>query len=219
MSLATAIRTKVEKAPPGALFSLDDFAGVGSREKRGAAKVALHRLAAEGVIRRARRGIYWKSARSRFGPGRPLMADVAVKASEGKSLGPTGWLASHTLGLSTQVPASPQFVVVGAAPRSVPGVIFHTRAYPKRAGLRYEEIALLEVLRGWPRSVEGSWSDLAWAVRNLSAHGRIDLADVEKVARFERPLALRERLARLRREIEMKPSSVDDTGTASKRGS
>ncbi len=212
MTMAKVIRTAVEKAPTGALFSLDDFLREELEESRGAVKVALYRLAAKGLLRRARRGVYWKSARSRFGPGRPLMADLAVKVSEGKGLGPTGWLASYGLGLSTQVPVTPEFVLVGDPPRSLPGVIFHTRTYPKRAELRYEEIALLEVLRAWPRYAEGSWSGLVRAVRNLCAHGRIDLTHVAEVARFERPRTLRERLARLRRDVGVGTSVSDEAG-------
>lgn len=202
MKLATRIKSTIERAPAGTVFTLDDFVRNSPEENRGAVKVTLHRLVNHGVLRRVRRGVYWKTAHSRFGPGRPSMADVAIRVAEGKGVGPSGWLASNTLGLSTQIPATPEFVVAGDPPRSLPGVVFHTRAYPKRSELTYEEIALLEVLRAWPNYSSGSWGDLSRAVRNHSTRGRIDLRRVEGVAKFERPRSLRKRVARLRGELE-----------------
>ncbi len=213
--MTTMIRTEVEKAPAGALFSVDDFVRDSRDVSRATVKVALHRLAAKGVLRRARRGLYWKSARSRFGPGRPLVEDMVVKLERGKGLGPTGWLASHVLGLSTQVPAVPEFVLVGDPPRSMPDAVFHTRANPKRAELRYEEIALLEVLRSWPNHVEASWSDLTRTVRDLCVHKRIDLPHVAEVVRFERPYALCERVEHLRWDVERRPLTPDKLSPAS----
>lgn len=211
MKTATAIRNKIEKAGPGALFSIDDFVSDSLEHKRETVKVTLHRLATKGILTRARRGLYWKSARSRFGSGRPLIEDVVVKVGEGKGTGPTGWLASHTLGLTTQIPAKPEFVVVGGVPRSIPGALFHTRVNPKRAALTFDEVALLEVLRSWPRYVDGSWSDLVGAVRHLDAKHRINLRRTADVARYERPHVLRERLARLRHEVEVPSSAYAST--------
>jgi|GEM_PF-1040251 len=209
MKTATAIRNKVEKASPGTLFSIDDFVSDDLKHKRETVKVTLHRLATKGVLTRARRGLYWKSARSRFGSGRPLIEDVVVKVGEGKGTGPTGWLASHTLGLTTQIPAKPEFVIVGGVPRAIPGALFHTRVNPKRAALTFDEVALLEVLRNWPRYVDGSWPDLVGAVRHLNADHRINLRRTADVARYERPHVLRERLTRLRHDIDA--LSIGDT--------
>ncbi len=144
-----------------------------------------------------RRGLYWKGVKSRFGPGRPRPEDVVNEVAEGRGVGPAGWSASHALGLSTQVPAVPEFAVVGPPPTGVPGVRFHSRRNFARLGLRYHEIALLEVLRDWPDYVERDWSDLERMVNRFRDDGRIRPNRVLKAATEEKAPALRARLTEL----------------------
>jgi hypothetical protein len=117
--------------------------------------------------------------------------------AEGRGIGPAGWSASHALGLSTQVPAVPEFAVVGPPPTGVPGVRFHSRRNFARLSLRYHEIALLEVLRDWPDHVERDWSDLERAVIRFRDDGRIRPNRVLKAATEEKVPAVRARLTEL----------------------
>lgn len=159
---------------------------------------AFSRLAAEEEsLLRVRRGLYWKGVKSRFGPGRPRVEDLVREVAGARGVGPAGWSASHALGLSTQVPAVPQFAVVGPPPTGIRGAKLHSRRNFARLGLRYEEIALLEVLRDWPVHVDVDWSDLKRTVIQLRDDGRIRPDRVRKAATEENSPALRERAAAL----------------------
>src|SRR5437870_195223 len=107
MSIAREIKDEVGSADPGTFFSSTQFHG-----PRAAVESALSRLASDGHLRRVRRGLYWKGVKSRFGTGKPRPAEIALAIAKDRAIGPTGWTASHALGLSTQLPAVPEFAVV-----------------------------------------------------------------------------------------------------------
>lgn len=192
-STAATVRSKVARSRPGTFLRVSDVHG-----SRRAVESAFSRIAAEEEsLLRVRRGLYWKGVRSRFGPGRPRAEEIVREVAGPRGLGPAGWSASHALGLSTQVPAVPEFVVVGPPPTGLPGVKFHSRRNFARLGLAYEEIALLEVLRDWPEHADAEWADVLRRVSELRNDGRIRLDRVSKAAAQERAPALRERIARL----------------------
>lgn len=192
-SVAASIRSRVMRSRPGTFFRVSEFAG-----PRRAVESAFSRLAAEEEsLLGVRRGLYWKGVKSRFGPGRPRVEDLVREVAGARSVGPAGWSASHALGLSTQVPAVPEFAVVGTRPTGIGGAKFHSRSNFARLGLGYEEIALLEVLRDWPAYVEADWSDLERTVAQLRDDGRIRPDRVRKAAIEESSPALRERAAAL----------------------
>lgn len=185
---------------------MSDFEG-----PRRAVESAISRLTAENEsLLRVRRGLYWKGVKSRFGPGRPRTEDVVLEVARTRGVGPAGWSASHALGLSTQVPAVPEFAVVGPPPTGIAGAKFHSRRNLGRLQLRHDEIALLEVLRDWPSHAEGDWTDLERAVASLRADGRIRPDRLRKAAAGERAPALRERIAALFAD----PSPVAPSDTA-----
>lgn len=192
-TVAGSIRSGVRRARPGTFFDISEFDG-----SRRAVESAFSRLVAEDdSLVRVRRGLYWKGVKSRFGPGRPRAEEVATKVAEGRGIGPAGWSASHALGLSTQVPAVPEFAVVGPPPTGVDGARFHSRRNFARLGLHYDEIALLEILRDWPSRTDSDWSDLERAVTKLVDEGRIRPSRILKVATSERAPAMRSHLIAL----------------------
>ncbi|MEW6058839.1 MAG: hypothetical protein AB1551_01630 [Actinomycetota bacterium] len=165
---------------------------------RRAVESAFSRIAAEEEsLLRVRRGLYWKGVKSRFGPGRPKTEDIVREVAGPRGLGPTAWSASHALGLSTQVPAVPEFAMVGPPPTGIREVNFHSRRNFARLGLGYEEIALLEVLRDWPEHADAEWADVERTVSELRNDGRIRLDRVGKAVAGERAPVLKERIARL----------------------
>ncbi len=193
MSTASTVHSRVTRSQPGTFFHVSDFEG-----PRRAVESAISRLAAEDEsLLRVRRGLYWKGVRSRFGPGRPRTEDVVLEVAGTRGVGPAGWSASHALGLSTQVPAVPEFAVVGPPPTGIPGARFHSRRNFARLDLRPNEIALLEVLRDWPVHTEVDWTDLERTVVRLRTDGRIRPDHLRKAAAAERAPALRERVADL----------------------
>ena len=201
VSTAAEIRSRIDRSRPGVFFSVDDY----PVEKRVAAETALSRMVSEGKVLRARRGLYWKGGKSRFGPGRPAPEAIARKVMEGRGFGPTGWSATSSLGLTTQVPAHPTFVVVGAVPGGLNGVEVRSRSNLERVrlNLTFLEIALLETLRDYPRYVDHDWQDLSAHVRELAADGNLRLDRVVRAAAGERSREVRELAIMLNDESQM----------------
>ena len=65
-----------------------------------------------------------------------------------RGVGPSGLSAARALGVSTQIPAKPEFAVVVGRYEALKGMFrIHTRKNAARLDLTAQEIALLEVLR------------------------------------------------------------------------
>lgn len=202
MTLTGDLRERVQSAPAGSFWRVEDVAG-----PRSAVDTAFHRLAAEGELVRVRRGLYWKGARSRYGPGRPSALDIGLAAA-GRGAGPTGWAAARALGLTTQVPAVPELAVVGRPPTGVDGVRYRSRSNYGRLELRPLEVALLEALREWPKFTEGGRADLLEAVRRLADEGRIDFERTAAVTEHEPSPRARELIRRLSEEVSCSPEAA-----------
>lgn len=198
-STAAEIRSRIDRSRVGAFFSVADY----PPERRVAAETALSRMVSEGRVLRVRRGLYWKGGKSRFGPGRPAPEAIARKVADGRGFGPTGWSASSALGLTTQVPARPAFVVVGPVPTGLYGVEIRSRSNLDRVrfGLSFGEIAFLEVLRDYPRYVDPDWDELKAHVRSLVAEGRLRLDRVTKAVEGERSPRVRDLIRALNDEL------------------
>lgn len=192
------IRNKVERGRAGSFFRVSDYDG-----PRRAVESALSRLALAGDLVRVRRGLYWKGANSRFGAGRPRAKEVALQIADHRGTGPCGWSASHVLGLSTQVPPKLDLAVVGPPPSSIPGVRFHSRRNLERLKLNYLEVALLECLRDWPRSVEADWSALVERTVELTSEGKIRLDRVLSAAAGEFAPEVRKRMKMLHEVVSV----------------
>jgi len=199
MSVAETVRSRVDRSPVGTFFLASHFEG-----SPRAVESALSRMVKEhSSLCRVRKGLYWKGVRSRFGMGRPDPVAVArtVARASGRCLGPTGWSASLALGLSTQLPAMPEFAISGPAPTGVSGVRFRSRLNPARNGLGYLDIALLEVLASWPRRSEADWEDLLAVSRRLAKEGKLHLKRIEKAASSENSRLLRANFAKLAEDL------------------
>ncbi len=198
MSVAETVRNKVSKASVGSFFTVSDFPG-----SRRAVESALSRLAAENPrVVRVRKGLYWKGVRSPFGVGRPRPRE-AIRKLAGRGSGPTGWSASYALGLSTQVPPVEEYVTVRVHSPTLRGVRFHGRTNLDRTSLNEAEIALLEVLRAWPRYVEADWADVVSTVGELESKGVIRLDRVFKVGMKEKSPQARDLLRRLAEDLSL----------------
>lgn len=157
----------------------------------------MSRLAAEGEVVRVRRGLYWKGPKTRVGMPLPRPIEVALEVA-GPGSGPAGVSAAHELGLTTQVPATEQVAVAGRVPSPVPGVRFVARSIERRlGGLRPVEVALLEVLRDGPRTVEGPWGKVAEVTQQLVATGEIRPEVIAGQLPYEHHVAARQRWSEL----------------------
>jgi hypothetical protein len=149
MSAAARVRAHVTAAP-GALVTAGEIPGVSIP----AASRALSRLAASGAIVRARKGVYYVPRDTLLGPSRPAAARLTERILEGRAR-PTGTTAAHLLGLTTQMPAQPEYAAyVIAPPRGATAGRMALRPRARRHSLPPADAALLEVLRDGGRHSE-----------------------------------------------------------------
>lgn len=199
-SIAELVRERVEHTPVGAF--VHTFELVDSLGSRSAVEVALHRLTRSGTpLVPVRRGLYFKGKNTRYGTTRPdpLRVGYEIAHSRGytSGVGPAGYSAARALDLTTQVPSRHEIAVPGRTPADTSGVHFTSRSGVARSGLRPLEVAVLEILREWPRYSEESWATLRVRVGELAARGAVDPATVRRAAHLERHLAAREYADRL----------------------
>lgn len=163
---------------------------------RAAASSAVSRTHRHGDLVAIRQGLYFKGAKTRYGMTYPSSEQIAVEGNVG--VGPTGYTAARTLGLTTQVPTQPTLTVAGPVPTSIPGVKICKCNNLRRRTLRYTEIALLELLRGeWESTVDGGWSALASAFDVAVRAHQIRPTVLAEAVRSERSPAARENFTRL----------------------
>ncbi|HEY5178505.1 MAG TPA: hypothetical protein VIJ07_01800 [Dermatophilaceae bacterium] len=212
LPIATLVRERVESAPVGSFVHTFDL--VESLGSRVAVEAALHRLSRSDVpLVPVRRGLYFKGKSTRFGRTRPdpLRVGYEIAHTRGytSGVGPVGYSAARALGLTTQVPARHEIAVPGRAPADLTGVHFTSRSGVGRAGLRPLEVAVLEILREWPRYAEGTWATFCARVGDLAARGEVDPVSIHRAARLERHLGARTHADRLLADI-----GDDNAGTA-----
>ncbi len=181
MSVAATIRRRVDEARPGSFFHVEHEA---EHAPRRAVETAFFRLAREGKVIRARKGLYWRGYPSRFGTGAPSPLEVALEVL-GPGTGPTGWAATNVLGISTQVPPRPELVTLGPVPMGLEPIRVRSRRNEARRDLRFLEIAVLEALRDFPTYAETDWLGFARALKQLATRGEIDLEKVRRAVRAE----------------------------------
>ena len=117
MDLNTEIQvlTKMKKAKGGALFFVEDFLRFGNAK---AIAKALERLVQKGDITRVARGMYARlEVDPVIGPVMPGLERIAraVAKRDKARIVPTGVMAMHLLGLSTQIPMNIIYLTDGAA--------------------------------------------------------------------------------------------------------
>lgn len=183
-STAAAIRRKVAHARPGTFLRVSDLAK--NAHSRHAVEHALSRLAASGSpLVRARKGLYFRGAESRFGKTRPRPLDVALEVARDSGAGPAGWTALRALGITTQLPSIDEVAVVGAPPAGIDGIRFHVRRNAGRLHLTFHEIAALEAIRAWSTHGDRDLGELGEAIGALVADGRIRPDRLAKAANRE----------------------------------
>ena len=170
-------------------------------EDRASVDAALRRLVGELPLTRVRRGLYYKGRPTRFGPTRPSPLAVAYEICREHGMetgvGPSGYSAARALGLTTQVPAREEIAVPGRCPDDLPAVHFVSRSFAARTGLLPDEVAVLEVLREWPRFSERGWGELVSSVVELTAARKVRPEALRDAARRERHAASRSLVAEL----------------------
>jgi hypothetical protein len=114
-SVDSKVIQKIKKARRGSLFFADDFLRFGNSK---AVTKALERLVIKGELNRVARGIYARlEIHPQFGPVPPTLEELAkaIAKRDKAKISPTGVLALHQLGLSTQVPLNAVYLTNGSA--------------------------------------------------------------------------------------------------------
>ena len=197
-SITASVREQLAAIP------IDTF--VWSRDVVGpsaAVETALSRIAAEveAPVLRVRKGLYWRTQWTRFGPSRPGTRQIAFEIT-GPGTGPAGVNAAHTLGLTTQVPGTEYYAVPGRPPRPIWGVKFLARPYHRRElGMRPLEVAIIEVLKAGDAVIEAEWPDVVKRVSELIDGGHVRVDVLRLAVRREHDLTVREQFAAIDLEL------------------
>ena len=115
LNIELQVLTKMKKAKGGALFFVEDFLRFGNAK---AIAKALERLVQKGDITRVVRGMYARlEVDPVIGPVMPGMESIAraIAKRDKARIVPTGVMAMHLLGLSTQIPMNIIYLTDGAA--------------------------------------------------------------------------------------------------------
>lgn len=107
------IEQKIARSKKGELFVPSDFRGLGTEA---AIKMALSRLAKEGVLKRIAHGLYLLPKEDPiFGPILPSLEEIAeaIARKEKIRIKPAGAYALNKLGLTTQVPTKLVYLTDG----------------------------------------------------------------------------------------------------------
>lgn len=159
----------------------------------------LSRLTRSGVLRRVRRGLYWRGTSTRLGMAPPPSDRFIDEVIDTPGVGPAGWSAALALGLSTQVPRHESIAVPSRTPRNLGSIRIVSRAASTKRRdekLRPAEVALLEVLRDWNTLVEVTPGTAVGHIAELVNDETIRLDRTIRASATE-PARVRERLRHL----------------------
>ena len=191
-SAAHAIRSRVLRGGSDRLWTYADFPDVG----RMALAAALSRLVKAGELTRVRRGVYYRSKTTVFGPSKPdpeALVDAAFRA-RGEDALASGIGAYPRLGLTTQVSstvtrATRRRVGRNFMSNTIPGLRVHTRLRPLAAqkGIRPVERVVLDALRDIGRIPDADAPDTLRRLRMLLRSGGLSYSRLARFAAVEPP--------------------------------
>lgn len=142
--MANDITTHIEKAKPGTLFFVSDFAN--DRDNKAVSRI-LAALEARGIIERLGNGIYCKPINTQFGKLYPTIEDVVKRIAKRDHVQvlPSGTTAENILGFSTQVPVTYLYITSGSARQLIVNrhAIFFKRAVPRNFAYKNKLMAVL----------------------------------------------------------------------------
>lgn len=186
-SIAGKVCKRIKKGDREKLWTYADFRPLPSL----AVAAALSRLVKEGVIRRARKGVYYSPRTTRFGELTPDPASVAAAVLKSRDVEwkPSGLPAYNGLGLTTQV--SPMLTVdvadsirsleVGAPDR------LRVREVRNLKGLSANERALFDALSDLRSVPDASPAEVVSRVRDLFREKRFSIKRLARHSRHEPP--------------------------------
>ena len=171
-SVAYTVRMMVTESTDR-IWMYEDFVGL----EAGAVSQALSRLAKEGIVRRIRKGAYYRPRQTVVGESKaPSVVLVSKLLAPGAR--PTGLTAAQALGLTTQIPAEPSYAITKSnAPSNLPGVRLKVRRPIIGKEIDTRQAAILELLRDRGQTSELSSKEtirrLVTMIRNPSVFSKL----------------------------------------------
>ncbi|HAZ48856.1 MAG TPA: hypothetical protein DDW76_14710 [Cyanobacteria bacterium UBA11369] len=144
VNTAEFIRRQIEERGEG-YWRHSDFSHLPST----AVSKTLSRLAADGVLERVSKGLYYRPRQTRFGRSRPSQSDIQKLLTK-QNLHPAGLSAANLLGFTTQNAIQSEFATsANSIPRSIIGsrARLHTRRPETWKHLEPTDAAMLDFLR------------------------------------------------------------------------
>jgi hypothetical protein len=182
---ATIIRRRVENAPEDRLWTFGDFATLPTS----AVAKTLSRMAHDGVIRRLRKGVYYRPRITRFGETKPDVSRMFTGVLDRKHVRwkPTGLAVWNALGLTTQVPAVPTFAVDRRVQLSASKGRVRFRVVPSLHALSAEERAALDALRDLRRVPDATPAAIVHRLVDLCREKRLSFSRMMRASAHEPP--------------------------------
>ena len=106
MTVAKEVKQKILSMEEGKIVTYDDFSYL---QNFNAVSLVLSRLVQDGTIKRLKKGMYFKSAKTKFGERGPNESEVVKSLADDGYV--SGIVAYNKLGLTTQVPN--EVVIIG----------------------------------------------------------------------------------------------------------
>lgn len=170
----------IHRAAPRSFVRVSSLPGTEAAARKAASRAAL-----SGELIRVRKGLYFKTKRTRYGMVRPRAEDVAREVLGSKSgFGPAGFSAARALGVTTQLPSKVHVSALRTV-EPIDGVEQHRRTNSLRVNLREREIAVLEVLRAPDNYAEGGIGRIASVIAELVSSDSIRVHALEKAVARE----------------------------------
>lgn len=184
---AEIIRHKVEHGREDRLWTFSDFVSLPTY----AVAKTLSRLAHEGVVRRVRKGVYYRPKTTRFGATKPDLTEVFTDTLDRKNVDwkPTGLSVWNALGLTTQVPGVATFAVDRRVRVKAAGSV-RVRIVPSVHSLSIEERAALDALRALRFVPDTTPKETIHRLVDLCREGRLSFSKMSRVHEPPRVRAL-----------------------------
>lgn len=181
---AEIIRRKVEHGREDRLWTFSDFASLPTY----AVAKTLSRLTHEGVVRRVRKGVYYRPKTTRFGSTKPDLTEVFTDTLDRKDVDwkPAGLSVWNALGLTTQMPGVATFAVDRRVRLKSDDAV-RVRIVPSLHSLSTEERAALDALRALRFVPDTTPAETLHRLVDLCRHKRLSFAHLARAAFHEPP--------------------------------
>ena len=207
LSIASKVERRILRSKnPGIAWTMHSFSDL----PPGAVARILSRLCAEGIITRARKGIYYRPVETIFGTSVPNPVTVAEAAAKikGRKILVSGYTAYNALGLTTQIAgkttlATDRFICSSSLRNNK----VRTVTRPIYSSMEPAERAVLDALRDINRIADTTPKEIIERIRQLISSDRLSFDQLARFAIRGEPPRVRALLGAIGEQIKA-PSEI-----------